>query len=99
MSNGAIGAAGGGAAAAYMAMVKKVRASGAVARILPNDFETLVNKSKEPLVIFQPPSFWSKSNKYLTNYKGFFFFTKSKTALNFSSTVEFFEAEKIWIPE
>jgi hypothetical protein len=90
MSNGAVAAA--------IAVANAIKASGAIVRIESNDFQSIVIKSDKPLVIVSELKFFGTYYRYLTGYKGFVFYTKSKTPLDFGSNVELMTASSIWIP-
>jgi hypothetical protein len=94
MTNGAV--AGGAAAAA--AIANAIRASGAIVRVEPNDFEILLNKAEAPLVVCAQGGVFSTKYQYLTAYKGLIFHTKTQTPLMLSPNVERINASKIWIP-
>jgi hypothetical protein len=89
--------AGGGAAAAA-AIAEAIKASGAIVRVEPNTFATLVSKSESPLVILAERRFGRARYRYLTGYKGLVFFTKSPEPLPLPGTAEIIAAKKIWIP-
>ena len=94
---GAAGAGGAGAAAA-MAIVQAVKASGAIVKVEPDAFETIVARVLEPLVVEAKGGFFSTNYQYLTSYKGLFFYTKSKEPLRFPDDTEYVTAKTIWIP-
>ena len=87
-----------GAVAAAVAAANAVKASGAIVRIESKDFQSIVTKNEKPLVIVSELKFFGTYFRYLTGYKGFIFYTKSKTPLDFSSNVELMTARSIWIP-
>jgi hypothetical protein len=89
------GAAGGAAAAA--AIANAIKASGAIIRVEPGDFISIITREKNPLVVMTEKSFWS-GYKYLSSYKGLIFYTKSNDKLNLPGDVELIAAQKIWIP-
>ena len=89
---------GGAAAAAHAAMANAIKASGAIVKVEARDFLTIVQKTERPLVVFTKPSFWSRSHKYLTNYKGLTFFTKSPDPLNLPGDTELIACQEIYIP-
>jgi len=91
MTNGAAGAA-----AAAIAQASK--ASGAIVRVEPPDFMTILSRAEKPLVVMAQGGLITKNHQYLTGYKGLVFFTKSVSPLQFSSKVELVVAKKIWIP-
>lgn len=87
-----------GAAAAAAAMAQAIKASGAIVKVSPMDFQTLLSRANEPLIIYSEGGFLKKNFQYLFGHKGFVFFTKSPTQLNLPSTSETVHAESIWIP-
>jgi hypothetical protein len=89
MNNGAVVAA---------VIANAIKASGAIVRIEENDFQSIVTKSEKPLVIVSEFTFFGKYYRYLTGYKGFVFYTKTRTPLDFGSNVELMTARSIWIP-
>ncbi len=99
MANGATAWIGGGAAAAYAEMVNATKASGAIVKVEPNVFEQLANKTAEPLIVYSEGGFFSRNYKYLMNYKGLFFFTKSPSQLALPAQTELIRAKKIWVPD
>ena len=87
-----------GAVAAAIAAANAIKASGAIVRIDVQDFQSIVIKSEKPLVIVSEFTFFGKYYRYLTGYKGFIFYTKSRTPFDFGSNVELMTAKSIWIP-
>ncbi len=99
MTNGAAaGAAAGGGAAAAAAIADAIKASGAIVRVEPNDFMTILQRLDNPLIVHTTGGFFSTNYQYLTSYKGLVFYTKSPTPLTLSTKVEIVRAKKIWIP-
>lgn len=96
MTNGA--AAGGAAAAAGAAIAQAIKASGAIVRVEPVDFETILNKVDKPLVVYSESRFFSRKYHYLTAYKGLIFYTKTTTPLMLRPSAEVIQARQIWIP-
>ncbi len=92
------GAGGAGAAAAAAAIAKAIKASGAIVRVEPSDFQKITAKTDAPLVVRAESGVWSKKYQYLTSYKGLFFYTKSPSELSFGGNAEMVLAKKIWIP-
>jgi len=92
-------AGGAGAAAAAAALAKATKASGAIVKMEPDAFQRIVGKAEEPLIVRAQGGWRTKHYKYITSYKGLFFFTKSPVELTFSSRAELISAEKIWVPE
>ena len=86
------------AAAIQAAIANAIKASGVVVRVSPEDFQRIVSKADKPLVICATGGFISTSYQYLTSYKGFAFFTKTKMPLDLSPKIETIVADKIWIP-
>ena len=91
--------AGGAAAAAAAAIANATKASGAIVKMEPDAFQRIVGKVDEPLIVRAEGGWRTKHFKYITSYKGLFFFTKSEVELTFPSRVEMIAAKKIWIPD
>lgn len=85
-------------AAIQAAIANAIKASGVVVQASPEDFKRIIAKAEKPLVICATGGFFSTNYQYLTSYKGFAFFTKSKMPLDLSPKIETVLAEKIWIP-
>jgi len=84
--------------AAAAAIANAVKASGAIIRVEPADFQTLVEKNEKPLVVVSKSTLFVTSYSYLTAYRGLIFFTRSRTPLMFKSAAEIVTAKRIWIP-
>ena len=95
-----MGAAGAGAAgaAAAAAIAQAIKASGAIVRVEPKDFQSILDRHQEPLVVTAEGGFFSTLYKYLTSYKGLAFYTQSHRALELPSRAEIIRSERIWIP-
>ena len=93
------GGAAAAAAAAYIAQAKK--ASGAVVRLEPQEFMRILSRMKTPLVVVSLArgGLFSRNNEYLTNYKGIFFYAKTRTALNLPGDAELVSARHFWMPD
>ena len=87
-----------GAVAAAIAAANAIKASGAIVRVESKDFQSIVTKSEKPLVIVSEFNFFGTYYRYLTGYKGFIFYTKTRTPFDFNSNVEMMTARSIWIP-
>ena len=87
------------AGAAALIVANAVKASGAIVKIVPEEFSRIVHLAKEPLIVLAQAGLLSKHFEYLLAYKGFVFFTRSNEALPLPSDAEVVSAEKIWIPD
>jgi hypothetical protein len=96
MTNGAVAASSGGAAAA--AIANAIRASGAIVRVESRDFEAILARAEAPLVVTAQGGVFTKNYQYLTSYRGLIFFTKTQTPLILPPRIEVVIANKIWIP-
>jgi len=88
----------GAAAAIAAAIANAIKANGILVRVEPGDFQSLLLKVKDPLVVYAEGGVFSTNYQYLVSYKGFAFFTKSSSPLILPSAVETILARKIWIP-
>ncbi len=89
-------AAGGGAAVA--AMVQAIKASGLVVELAPEQFERILDRIEEPLVVVAEGGFFSTKYRYLTSYKGLAFHTKTTAPLHLPRHAETVAAKQMWNP-
>ena len=87
----------GGAAAVAAIIANAIKASGTVVRVEPETFVNLLRRVEKPLIIYKESGLFS-GHQYLTSYKGFVFFTKSREQIDLPRTAEVIVADKIWIP-
>lgn len=92
------GAGAGAAAGAAAAIAQAIKASGAIVRVEPQDFQSMVQRQDEPLVIQATGGFFRKNYQYLSSYKGLAFFTKSPEPLHLPGDAEIVQAKTIWVP-
>jgi hypothetical protein len=86
------------AGAVAAAIAQAIRASGVLVRVSPDDFQNVLRKGSQPLVIYATGGLFKSNHQYLTSYKGFAFFTKSDTGIILPAETETIAANKIWIP-
>lgn len=92
-------AGGGAGAAAAAAIANAIKASGAIVQVEARDFVRILERADAPAVVHATGAgFFTTNHKYLTAYKGLFFYTKSPERLRLPSDAELFEAKRIWIP-
>ncbi|NIA14451.1 MAG: hypothetical protein GWP08_10240 [Nitrospiraceae bacterium] len=92
--------AGGAGAAAAAAIANAIKASGAIVRVSPDDFQAILDRQPEaPLVVEAQGGFFKTNYQYMTVYKGFVFFAKSPDQLPLPEDCEIVAAEKIWTPQ
>jgi hypothetical protein len=86
-------------AAAHMAMMNALKASGVVVRMEPADFMALLDRMEEPLVVVGQGGVFRKHAQYLTTYRGLAFFTKSSQALVLPRRAEIVTVRSISVPD
>ena len=86
------------AAAQAAAVARAIKASGAVVNVNPDDFLYILSKTSRPLVVMATGGVIKTNYQYLTAYKGFIFFTKSRSPLALPGDAELIAANKIWVP-
>lgn len=96
MSNGAVVGAAGAAAAA--AIARAIKASGAIVQLEANDFIKILSRTEKPLVVTARGGFLNRRYRYLTNYKGLFFYCEAKEPVMLPVNMELVTSKKIWIP-
>jgi hypothetical protein len=87
-----------GAAIAAAMIANAIKASGTVVRIEASEFEKILKKVENPLVIYAEGGVISTNHQYLISYKGFAFYTKADEQIDLPRNTEVIVAEKIWIP-
>jgi hypothetical protein len=92
MSHAAVGAA------HHAAFANAVKASGAIVRIEPRDFQRILERMETALVVTGRGGFLGRQYQYLTSYKGLCFFAASPEPLALPSGTEIVAAKNIWIP-
>ena len=85
--------------AAAAALIQAFKASGVIVTVTSSDFERILKKTANPLVITALDGFWGTRYQYLTSYRGFAFFTQSKNSLQLPEGTETIHAGAIWIPQ
>ena len=88
----------GASAAAAAAIVQALKASGTIVTVAPQEFERLLARQPELLVVTAQAGFFSTKYQYLTSYKGLAFFAQSPAPLRLPPGSELVEAQKIWVP-
>ena len=86
-----------GMAGHYAVTARAMRAFGMLVRVNPEDFMTILSKNEKPLVVFTEKKFIVSSYHYLTSYKGFIFYTKTKSPMQLTSNVELIQAKSMWV--
>lgn len=66
-------------------------------RVSPENFLTVLSKDEKPLVLFAEKRFFVTFYQYLTNYRGFIFYAKSKSPLQLIGNVELIKVKSIWV--
>ena len=85
-------------AAHAAAIAQAIKASGAIVQLEPEEFQRLLAKAEQPLVVWARSKFFTEKWEYLFGHRGLIFYTKSKTQIMFSSRAEMIAAKSIWIP-
>ncbi len=86
-------------AAAAAAIANAIKASGVVVRVEPKDFQKVLRRVENPLLIYAEGGIFTKNYQYMVSYKGFAFVTKSPAPILLPSGVEVVSARKIWLPQ
>ncbi|HET8946701.1 MAG TPA: hypothetical protein VFQ07_06940 [Candidatus Polarisedimenticolia bacterium] len=89
---------GAGAAGAAAAIAKAIKASGAIVRVEPEDFQRLVEHNAQGLVVHSSPKMFQLKHRYMMGYKGLAFYTKSREPLALPRALQVIEAKQIWVP-
>ena len=85
-------------AAAQAQAIRAIKASGTIVSVTPSEFQRILTRTENPLVVTAMGGFWKTKYQYLTSYRGFAFFTTSPGSLSLPDGTETIKAETIWIP-
>lgn len=91
-------AAGASAAAAATAIINAIKASGVVVFVEPEEFQKILGRVEEPLVVVADGGFFKHKYQYLTSYKGLAFFVSSDETIPLPADALVVNAGKIWVP-
>ena len=86
------------AGAAAAARIQAIKASGAIVRVSPDDFQTLLTRNTQGLVVHRAGWMFGTSHTYLMGYQGLAFYTRAKEELRLPSSVTVVEASSVWMP-
>jgi hypothetical protein len=86
-------------AAAAVAIANATKATGAIVKLTPEEFARILARIDQPVIVQGKGGFLYRKFQYLTNYKGFFFFTQSKEPLQLPYKAELIAAKNIWVPQ
>ena len=89
---------GGAAAAGAAAVIRAIKASGVVVRVVPDEFQNLLRQNPEGLVVHAPGGFMYMGHKYMMGFRGLAFCTTAKEPLSLPTTCQVVEAGRIWVP-
>jgi len=85
-------------AAAAAAAALAIKASGAIVRVEPAEFQKLLSRNSKGLVVHSLGGVFTKKHRYLMGYEGLAFYTSSREELLIPSGCQVVEAQRIWIP-
>lgn len=86
----------GGAAAAGAVAARAIKASGAIVRVEPEEFQKLLNQGTDGVIV-HTIGFWSR-HKYLMGYRGLVFHTTSRDPIVLPRGFHLVEARRMWVP-
>ena len=87
-----------GAAAAAAAIIQAIKASGVIVNLDPPEFQKLLLKLSDPLIVTATGGVFRKTTQYLTSYKGIAFYTDSPNPIDLPTGAEVVTARRIWVP-
>lgn len=87
------------AAAAAAAAARAIKASGTIVELEPEEFQRLLHRGRDLVVVMSPPRRFHNRYAYITSYRGLAFCTRSPAPLHMPVSAEVIAAKKIWIPD
>ena len=94
--SGVVASAGG--AAAVAAIAQAIKACGVLVQVEPGEFQKIMDRQKEPLVITAEGGFLTTTYKYLCSYRGLCFYAQSAVPLHLPPNAEVIVSKKLWMP-
>ena len=80
------------------AIANAIKASGAIVRLKEEDFIKMISRADNPVILVAKGGFMKKEFDYLSAYKGFILYVRTKKELNLPGDSEIISAQQIWIP-
>ena len=87
----------GGATAALLA-AQAIKAFGTVVTVEPGEFQRILDRNPEGLVVHAEGRLFSPKHKYLTSYQGLAFYTASREPISLPHRCQVVEAKSLSIP-
>jgi hypothetical protein len=87
-----------GGAAAQAAISQAIKACGVLVQVDPEEFQRIMDRQKEPLVVCGEGGFLTTTYRYLCTYRGLCFYAQSNSPIHIPTNAEVIVANKIWIP-
>lgn len=84
--------------AAAQAIANAVKASGVLVTVEPGDFQAILRRQSQPLVVIAEIGWLKKRLAHLASYKGLAFYSTSLKPLEMPPGTEVVVAKKIWMP-
>ncbi len=78
--------------------IQAPRVFGTTVTVEPEDFQAILKKQDQPLVVIQKWGFFVTEYRYLTSYKGLAFYTKSSEKLSLPPQTELVRASSMFLP-
>ena len=75
-----------------------LKMNGAFVKITPLDFQNILQKEEGLVVVFSKSGIFSDEFIYLTSYKGFIFYCKSKEQLTLPNNHQLIFSSKVSLP-
>ncbi len=80
------------------AIAQATKASGVIVRMDPEEFQQLLYRISQPLVVVARAGMLSKKYQYLVGYRGLAFFTSSAEEIHLPGGCDVVSAKQIWVP-
>ena len=79
-------------------LAQAVKATAGLIRIDAAEFQNILNRTENPIVVIAEGGFFSKSTRYLTSYRGFILYTQTRDPLHIPGRAEILRARSLWLP-
>jgi len=85
-------------AAAAAAIARAIKASGVLVQLDPGEFQKILGRAEDPLVVVAQGGLFRTNYQYLMSYKGLAFYCRSSEPIPLDGRAEVVACQRIWIP-
>ncbi|MEI7845112.1 MAG: hypothetical protein WCK35_04825 [Chloroflexota bacterium] len=79
--------------------IRAITSTGAIVQVGVDVFQDILSREEVPIIVMcLAKSFFGSQYRYLISYKGLYFYTEAKTALQLPEKIEIINSSQMWMP-